>query len=73
MIAETIGVICISLYRDSVLNGKLGKGTPAESRAGFKENLRRNIVLSTEDVNNVIYSYLIHYYSVSSNRERRSY
>lgn len=41
MIIETMeGVICISLNRDSVLSGKLGRDTPDVSRIEFGENLR---------------------------------
>lgn len=41
MIAETTeGDICISLNRDSVLSGELGKDTPDKSRVEFEENLR---------------------------------
>lgn len=53
MIAETIyGVICISLNRNSVLSGKLGKDTPDGPSVELKENLcAKYSVLSVEDVN----------------------
>lgn len=51
MIAETMeGVICISINRESVLSGKLGRNTSDESRLELEENLwAKHSSLSAED------------------------
>lgn len=43
IIVETIGVICLSLKRDSVLGGDLGGNIPNESVIVFDKFLQRNI------------------------------